>query len=272
MASFIPNILISKFQDMRQYFTPVLEVSQFYEKGQLTPDEFVLAGEYLTRLAPSWSWARGDDSRLKPYLPPDKQFLISKRVVCMKRVHQMVNGDADIISMKASETVLPQSPESSVRSAPSPEDDDTYDDLSSYIESDLVTASIPAIPFPPSTDSEHIRYYDISIVYDNYYRTPRVYLCGFTPEGRPLGQGETMEDIIQDYIQKTATIDAHPHTGLQNISIHPCRHAETIKRIVDLMSSNDKTPPIQMYLFIFLKFISSMIPTIDYDNTMPVTV
>ena len=41
-------------------------------------------------------------------------------------------------------------------------------------------------------------------------------------------------------------------------------------------SANDgeeekKGPSIEMYLFIFLKFVSSIIPTINYDFTMDVT-
>ena len=32
-----------------------------------------------------------------------------------------------------------------------------------------------------------------------------------------------------------------------------------------------KGPAVEMYLFIFLKFVSSMIPTINYDFTMDVT-
>jgi ubiquitin-like-conjugating enzyme ATG3 len=33
----------------------------------------------------------------------------------------------------------------------------------------------------------------------------------------------------------------------------------------------EKGPSVEMYLFIFLKFVSSMIPTINYDFTMDVT-
>ena len=76
MSSFIPNILVSKFQSAREYLTPVLTTSQFYEKGHLTPEEFVAAGDYLIRMSPTWKWGRGDATRMKPYLPPDKQFLI----------------------------------------------------------------------------------------------------------------------------------------------------------------------------------------------------
>ncbi len=70
----IPNILVSGFHSAREYLMPVLTTSQFYEKGQLTPEEFVNAGEYLIRMSPHWSWGAGDASRAKAYLPTDKQY------------------------------------------------------------------------------------------------------------------------------------------------------------------------------------------------------
>ena len=37
------------FKSTREYFTPVLTQSAFYDKGMLTPDEFVRAGDHLVR-------------------------------------------------------------------------------------------------------------------------------------------------------------------------------------------------------------------------------
>ena len=270
MTSFIP-ILVSRFQSAREYMTPVLTTSQFYEKGQLTPEEFMNAGEYLIRLSPTWKWGRGDATRAKAYLPPDKQFLILSSAPCRRRVATVseAHGDHDIISMFASE-VLPGLPVSSVHGS-----EDEYGDISHFAEPDLhvMESTAPALDKKSHTSAID-RTYEITIVYDNYYRTPRVYLCGFTNEGRPLSTIETMEDIMQDYINKTATIEAHPHTGLNYVSIHPCRHSETMKRILDVMIANNdgRQPPVQMYMFLFLKFIGSMIPTIEYDNTMPISI
>jgi ubiquitin-like-conjugating enzyme ATG3 len=288
MTSFLPNILVSKFHSAREYLTPVLTVSQFYEKGQITPDEFVLAGNYLIRMSPQWSWERGDPSRAKSYLPPDKQYLVVSAIPCRKRIRSAAavsEDDHGIVSMFSSEPVYPTLPDSpatvsSIRSintadhAEHSADEDEYGDLSQFMEPNLHVSDTAAVIDMSVATDDPLRLYEITIVYDNYYRTPRIFLRGYTPEGRPLGPGETMEDIMQDYIQKTATIEAHPHNGFQYISIHPCRHAETMKRITDVMIANNegRRPPVQMYMFLFIKFIGSMIPTIDYDNTMPVFV
>lgn len=55
----------------------------------LTPEEFVAAGDHLVHHCPTWQWAEGDDSKAKPYLPKDKQFLITRNVPCTRRCEQM---------------------------------------------------------------------------------------------------------------------------------------------------------------------------------------
>ena len=78
---------------------------------------------------------------------------------------------------------------------------------------------------------------------------------------------------MQDYVSKTATLEKHPHMGGGPfVSIHPCRHAQTMKRLVDEMSTAGDGPSIELYMFIFLKFISSVIPTIEYDLTVGISI
>ena len=58
----------------------------------LTPEEFVAAGDQLVHRCPTWSWAGGDPARRRPYLPADKQFLVTRGVPCRSRVAALGNS------------------------------------------------------------------------------------------------------------------------------------------------------------------------------------
>jgi ubiquitin-like-conjugating enzyme ATG3 len=74
------------FKNTREYLTPVLAESAFLTKGMLTPEEFVQAGDHLIRTSPSWSWESGEASKLRAYLPNNKQFLTTKGVPSFQRI------------------------------------------------------------------------------------------------------------------------------------------------------------------------------------------
>lgn len=113
-----------------------------------------------------------------------------------------------------------------------------------------------------------VRKYDLSITYDFYTQTPRLWLTGFNEEGSPLSQGEIFEDIAADYAKKTVTMEKHPHVEMKQASIHPCNHAKVMKTIIDTICANGGEPQVTQCLFVFLKFISSVVPTIQYDFTV----
>eukprot|EP00960_Hanusia_phi_P075934 768486-Hanusia_phi.AAC.2 len=56
----------SVFKETVESVTSVSHVSQFREKGVLTPEEFVAAGDMLVYKCPSWSWEAGDPSKVFP--------------------------------------------------------------------------------------------------------------------------------------------------------------------------------------------------------------
>ncbi len=113
----------------------------------------------------------------------------------------------------------------------------------------------------------------MSITYDKYYQTPRMWLFGYDEVRQPLTPEMVYQDIVEDYRNRTVTIDPHPHMSVvtPHASIHPCRHAAVMKRIVENLKDGGTEPRLEQYLVIFLKFIQSVVPTIDYDFTMGVT-
>ena len=170
------------------------------------------------------------------------------------------------------------------------EADDEYADMADFEDDDIMedeaAVTSPAVG-GASTDATtnddnilKVRTYDLSITYDKYYQTPRVWLMGYADDGssRPLTGDEMMQDVISDYAHRTVTIENHPHVHGPHASIHPCQHGAVMKTIVRNLTKdnvdgeeNNSGPSVEMYLFIFLKFVSSMIPTISYDFTMDVS-
>ncbi len=77
--------LLAKAKEVREALYPVLQQSAFAERGVLTPDEFVRAGDELVGKCPTWAWESGDASRRKNYLPAEKQYLVTRDVPCAQR-------------------------------------------------------------------------------------------------------------------------------------------------------------------------------------------
>lgn len=116
------------------------------------------------------------------------------------------------------------------------------------------------------------RTYDLNITYDKYYRTPRLWLTGYDEARKPLSIDEMYSDISSDYAKKTVTMEDHPHIpGPPMACVHPCRHAEVMKKIIQTVEEGGKELDVHLYLIIFLKFVQAVIPTIEYDYTQNFT-
>jgi len=291
------------FKGAMERMTSPRTVSAFKEKGVLTPDEFVQAGDNLVSKCPTWSWEMGDPTKRKPYLPSEKQFLITRNVPCLRRVSSIeeeydkdevdvlldndddggflavpgprgsTGGDESLPSMDTEEKAAVK-----LNFRPLlPEDDEDEDvpDMDACGDDNLVETSATSQPNdyfikeePVDDNILRTRTYDISITYDKYYQTPRVWLTGYD-ETRHLLQPElVLEDVSQDHARKTVTIEDHPHIAGKHASIHPCRHGAVMKKIIDILVQRGVDPEVDKYLFIFLKFVASVIPTIDYDYTV----
>jgi ubiquitin-like-conjugating enzyme ATG3 len=72
-------------------------------------------------------------------------------------------------------------------------------------------------------------------MYSPYYRTPRLYLSGYLPNGQPLPPHLMMDDIVGDYKDKTVTLEDFPFfaNNIKMASVHPCKHASVMKTLLD---------------------------------------
>lgn len=89
------NIFHSTLDVLRDKYAFIKHTSTFRQTGQITPEEFVLAGDYLVYKFPSWSWADASPtSKRVPHLPAGKQFLVTRGVPCHRRLDENFAGDA----------------------------------------------------------------------------------------------------------------------------------------------------------------------------------
>lgn len=336
-------MLRSTLSSLREYITPVSHVSTFRETGEITPEEFVEAGDYLVYKFPTWSWSSAPPNKRRAFLPDDKQYLVTKHVPSRYRASTYESSDATMEALdeepdgwtattfansnKSEESVDDKMKSLSINTAGTtttnakpaskPEEDDIIDieDMDDDDEEDDDNAYIP--PTKSSTSAAEqdsnlqsdpnsgVRSYNLFITYSTSYRVPKLYLSGFNADGTPLTPEQMFEDIMADYRNKTATIEKAPfEDDLISVSIHPCRHASVMKTLLSRAENrreqlrrqkqeedkqkdagNNKNEDdweeieesdsqgvlrADQYLVVFLKFISSVTPGIEHDNTMSI--
>lgn len=306
-------MLRSTLSSWREYLTPISHKSTFLSTGEITPNEFVQAGDYLVTMFPTWSWngdiAPGDISP-REFLPLDKQFLVSRKVPCMIRAQELFNIDYndDLDEEEMSQEGTGDNGHDT-ENAKTP-DNNSIQDIDEMLQSmgtEDVEDDDDEVVATHNTAEQTKRYYDLYISYSTSYRVPKMYIVGFNAHGTPLSAEEMLEDIALDYRRKTATIEKLPflNSPVLSVSIHPCKHANVMKILLEkIRTVNERkrleNKPIQgndggetkkskdegdtdwedlqddvndnlrvdQYLVVFLKFITSVTPSIQHDYTM----
>lgn len=288
----------SRLSSLREYLTPINNESNFRTTGEISPEEFVKAGDYLVYKFPTWTWGTCPKNLQKKFLPEDKQFLVTRHVPLYQRVAgYLPQGDqteeAPEHDSDSDSEWIPRVNTGPVNALKQHQQQQELEgDLDELMEEN-VEDNVAEDDLDEFTHIESnelmLRKYDLYITYSTLYRVPKVYLVGFNANGIPLLPRQMYEDISGDYKDKTATIESLPvsyHTT--SVSIHPCKHLSVMKVFMnhakvkadadvaaaldklDVLDTSEEDTGIRVdqYLIIFLKFIASVTPGIEYDFTM----
>ena len=74
--------------------------SKFLEKGVLTLEEYLMAGNQLVSSCPTWAWRPAHKSHVNKQLPENQQYL-STRVPCRSRIKFFGQGENGSGSLSA---------------------------------------------------------------------------------------------------------------------------------------------------------------------------
>ena len=297
MNNFLHEIK-KKSEDIISSIKPTLKKSKFYEEGKLTPEEFVEAGDFLTSKCPTWKWCAAKEDRYNKALPKEKQYL-KTTVPSYKRAsdylknnattEKVVEGDwvdADLENKASKDTKKPAAIDLDAGEEKKKDiivaggDDDDDDDFKIEGEEnaqpkkendDFEIVDEEEKEKSPEVDVVKTRTYDVTVTYDFYYCVPRMWLMGYNEKGLPLSDDEMKEDVMPEYRNKTCTIEPQTCTGIKNISVHPCRHSLLLKKMIQDFQNSGKKLEVHMSILLFLKFLQSVVPTVQYDFTMDIS-
>lgn len=321
-------MLRSKLSSLREYLTPIRHTSDFTTTGEISPEEFVEAGDYLVYKFPTWQWSSAPDKLKKDFLPPDKQYLITKHVSSYQRAVTYLGIKSDLdedeeeledgwvkshkINNDTSRLKTGALGENSGGNTNDNDDANEINDIDELIDENAEEQSSEDEndfeELVETNANSNLRKYDLYITYSTSYRVPKMYLVGFNSNGIPLLPKQMFEDISGDYRDKTATIETLPVSyNTMSVSIHPCKHSSVMKVLMAHAAASKKTENpadlaglaeqtgslnlkdevpdrdfgedvdieenvpgvrVDQYLIIFLKFIASVTPGIEYDYTM----
>lgn len=260
--------------------TPILRESNFEETGRLTPEEFVLAGDYLVFKCPTWQWATPASVEIvRDFLPINKQYLVTRGVPSVKRINEDVLREGqseskditniDIVEGEEEGGVIDLRNEASTIDH---NDSGIIPDMETFESTDNLVVTNNNNDNNGTTIENQVmqtRTYDLFITYDKYYQTPRMWITGYDEDGVPLRPDlflSPQTDISTEHAQKTVTLETFPHSNstYQIATVHPCKHANVMQSILERMKGGVR---VDQYLIIFLKWMASVFPTINYDFT-----
>ena len=279
----IGHKLFKGYQDVVSYISPTLKQSKFYTEGILTPEEFILSGDYLVEKCPTWKWCSAKENLYNSALPKDKQYLVTTVKSDSRAGDFLKNNEITEVQLEddwVEENVKISNKEEQPKKEINLNDNLNLDNPENFKaqnkiekkENEVKEIDDFEIIDNDTDENTKMRTYDVSVTYDFYYCVPRMWLVGYDYKGRPLTANEMKEDVMPEYRNKTVTIEPQTCTGIKNISVHPCRHSQLIKKMINDFQSSGRKMEIHMTILLFLKFLQSVVPTVQYDFTMDIRI
>ncbi|CAZ79740.1 unnamed protein product [Tuber melanosporum] len=250
--------LYSTIMSIQEYISSPSHTSTFTSTGQLTPEEFVDAGDFLVYKFPTWSWQPAAPGKSVTHLPENKQFLKLRHAPCHSRLD---------------DSFSPWNPGEAIEGV------DEWED------------NIPIKDGDPPTSAK------VRTVDDKGTESLENHPYASTTFTLLTPNTTVPHDIAPDYREKTVTIEEFPPEGTLMATVHPCKHAEAMKRIFDSMLRRkereewEEVPPansedkedetavrvdidsglrVDQYMIVFVKFIAGVVPGVEMDYTMSI--
>merc|ERR1740139_1539692 len=197
----------------------------------------------LVLRCPTWQWQAGDPANARPFLPPDKQYLFTRNVPCQRRAASLMSGaddEQEVDGGDDEEGWLSAHASHVAKAAHDEEVLDMIDATSAMGDCSLGAASSSAAAAAEDGLEE----------------------LGVEPEDpSALPSSTAGSNIVRTRTSHGAGLHA---------SIHPCKHASVMHKLCSEIASSGREVRAEQYLFLFLKFISCVIPTVEYDHTISV--
>ena len=253
----IKKSLYESYKAAAEMVIPDLKSSDFLKTGMLTKEEFTLSGDKLIENDPNWIWEKPGECLLK------------KRILCNKiQLEEDANASSDIniYSLKNENLKNEDSVQLQITKSSTEVDNEVDDFLDGFEDNNLI-ANDDATIWTEYDTSKH--YYNVSITYDQYYRTPRIWFEGLNAHGELLTQEEIYSDFMIEYIKVSLTLEIHPLFDINTISVHPCKHAFAMQKMFafELEKKDANEVKIEDYLVHFMKFASCVIPQLEFDHS-----
>ena len=261
------NHLFQKYKSVADKFIPELKTNDFLKTGMLTKDEFIVAGNYLTQNYSEWIWCKSDENT--PYLTFKNIQYKNINNFSIDNTNDIGNDSDDDWNIctqnntdqKLTETSKNKNVTKNVNNIKQTKINDTENTDLMEFEEELEYEDDATVSNSEYLQNHQRKIYDITITYDNYYRTPRIWFHAYNYYNQPINNTEILNDFSIEHTNVSVTIETHPYYNLECVSVHPCKHAEAMKKLIKIELENNQTIKIDHYFIYFLKFVSCIFQT-----------